>query len=242
MSPVKPPRTPEQGGETLQSLAALKKASPTPEARPAGENTRISPVPLPEVRASGSSTGAMPVLSPERRPAGSTMRTPPVPPPEVRASGSSAGPSEAKAEQEAGTSPGLATGRGEQEKPAKRNYPALAAALQTLGYSVPGFVASAVVGLDGTPIAQVAVDDLDISAMCAHFSQVMQGVLQALEEGRRENCEYTLITSRTQHILLRQIGNKGEAFQVLITARETNPTESLEVMANVEAAISASLN
>src|SRR5579883_548274 len=53
----------------------------------------------------------------------------------------------------------------EATPPGKRNYPALAAALQTLGYSVPGFIAAAVVGLDGSPIAQVTMDDTDISPL-----------------------------------------------------------------------------
>src|SRR5262249_54831354 len=46
---------------------------------------------------------------------------------------------------------------------AKRNYAALVSALQTLGYSIVGFIAAAVVSIDGHPMAQVAVDDLDIS-------------------------------------------------------------------------------
>ncbi len=123
----------------------------------------------------------------------------------------------------------------------KRNYPALAAALQTLGYSVPGFIASAVVSLDGTPIAQVAVDEMDISPLCGHFSGIIQGALQALEQGHGEMYEHTVITSRARHILLRIPGKKKDVFQVLITTRETNPAESLEIMASVEAAIAAAL-
>jgi predicted regulator of Ras-like GTPase activity (Roadblock/LC7/MglB family) len=127
-------------------------------------------------------------------------------------------------------------------KSVKRNYPALAAALQTLGYSVAGFIASAVVSLDGTPIAQVAVDDLDISPMCAHLSGIVQNTLQALQQGYFDHYEHTIITSNTQHILLRLVGKQQEVFQVLITTRETNPNESLDVMANVEAAIVTALH
>jgi DNA-binding response OmpR family regulator len=127
------------------------------------------------------------------------------------------------------------------EKPVRRNYAALAAALQTVGYSVTGFVASAVVGLDGMPIAQVAVDELDISPQCLHFSLIMQGTLHALDLRQGKNYEHTVITSETQHILLRLVGNKRDVFQVLITTRETSPAESLEIMANVEAAIAAAL-
>lgn len=125
--------------------------------------------------------------------------------------------------------------------PGKRNYPALAAALQTLGYSVPGFVAAAVIGLDGLPIAQVTMDETDISPLCAQLGLVIQGTLQAMKQGNDEGYEYTTITSRTQHILLRLIGKKPEAFQALITLRETDPAQSLEVMANVEAALAAAL-
>lgn len=128
------------------------------------------------------------------------------------------------------------------EKTSRRNYPALAAALQTLGYSVPGFIASAIVSIDGTPIAQVAVDELDISSMCAHLSSVIRGTMQALEQEHLENYEHTVITSHNRHILLRIIGSKKDVFQVLLTTRETNPTESLEVMANVEAAIATALH
>lgn len=121
----------------------------------------------------------------------------------------------------------------------KRNYPALVAALQTLGYSIPGFVAAAVVNLDGQPIAQVAVDELDIAHMCGYFSTILQGVLLSLEHGKWGKCEDVVISSVERHILLRMI-DEG-AFQVLITSRASDPGESLEVMANVEGAISAAL-
>ncbi|HET8840613.1 MAG TPA: roadblock/LC7 domain-containing protein, partial [Ktedonobacteraceae bacterium] len=192
ISPISLPALPEQGGETLRSLASLRKASAplVPEIKPAAIPIKATPVKPPRETIGRTSTSSMPAI----------------------------------------------------EKPGKRNYPALAAALQTLGYSVPGFVASAVVSLDGTPIAQVAVDELDISPMCAHFSNVIQGVIQALEAGHWDGYEHTVITNRTQHVLLRIVGNKKDVFQVLVTTRETNPQESLEVMANVEAAIAAALH
>ncbi len=123
----------------------------------------------------------------------------------------------------------------------RRNYAALVAALQTLGYTVPGFIASAVVGLDGRPIAQVAVDDLDISLMCDSFSSIMRGALLSLDQGRWGQLEQTVITSATHHILLRIVGSEKEAFQVLITTHEMNPEESLAIMADVEAAIASAL-
>jgi predicted regulator of Ras-like GTPase activity (Roadblock/LC7/MglB family) len=113
--------------------------------------------------------------------------------------------------------------------------------LQTIGYSITGFIAAAVVNLDGQPIAQVAIDDLDISPMCLHFSRVLQGALQSLSESNWGKYEDTIITSADRHILLRIVGSDKEAFQVLITTRESEPAESLEVMANVEGAIGAAL-
>lgn len=123
----------------------------------------------------------------------------------------------------------------------KRNYSALVAALQTLGYSVPGFVASAVVSLDGQPIAQIAVGDLDIAPICKHFSAILQGALLSLDQGKWGHYEDTVITSVEHYILLRIVGGEKNAFQVLITTREADPMESLEVMANVEGAIGSAL-
>ena len=128
---------------------------------------------------------------------------------------------------------------GSSPRTQKRNYPALVTALQTLGYGIPGFIAAAVVSLDGQPIAQVAVDELDIANMCGYFSTILQGVLLSLEHGKWGKYEDVVISSAERHILLRMIGEG--AFQVLITSRESDPGESLEVMANVEGAIGAAL-
>ena len=126
---------------------------------------------------------------------------------------------------------------------AKRNYnyDALVSALQTLGYSIHGFVAAAVVSMDGHPIAQVAIDDLDMSRMCKHFSVVMKGVLQSFDTAVWGAYEDVVITSAERHILLRVIGDEKSAFQVLVTTREAEPSESGAVMANVEGAIAAAL-
>jgi len=123
----------------------------------------------------------------------------------------------------------------------KRNYSTLVSGLQTLGYSIPGFVATAVVTLDGHPIAQVAVDDLDISPLYGYFSTVLQGVLYSLERVNWGDYEDTVITSVNRHILLRLVGNDSEAFHVLITTHEADPLGSLEMMANVAGAIAAAL-
>jgi len=134
-----------------------------------------------------------------------------------------------------------ARGAVSQPRQSKRNYPALVSALQTLGYSLPGFIASAVVSIDGQPIAQVAVEDLDISPLCSEFSALLRGALLTLNQGNWGRHEDTIITSTSHHIVLRVLGSESQTFQVLITTRESDPVESLEVMANVEGAIVAAL-
>jgi predicted regulator of Ras-like GTPase activity (Roadblock/LC7/MglB family) len=125
---------------------------------------------------------------------------------------------------------------------ARRNYASLVAALQSLGYSVTGFIAAAVVTLDGQPIAQVAVNDIDISKICKHFSTIQKSVSQAFEQEQWGEYEDTVITSTQRHLLMRVVGSERRAFQVLITTREANPQDSLEIMANVEGAINAALS
>jgi CheY-like chemotaxis protein len=138
--------------------------------------------------------------------------------------------------------PLINTSRAAGQRTPKRNYQALTAALQTVGYSTKGFIAAAVVSLNGQPIAQVAIDDLDISPVCHHFSQILQGALQSLKQGKWGNYQETLISSATHYILLRLIGTDVAAFQLLITTRDADPIESFEVMANVEAAITSALH
>lgn len=116
----------------------------------------------------------------------------------------------------------------------KHNHTALVAALQTLGYSISGFIAAAVVSIDGQLIAQVAVDDLDISQMCGHLGLMLQGA-----QGALQNYEHAVISSADRHILLRMVDSECDAFQVLITTLEAEQTKSLEVMTNVEGAIAA---
>ena len=130
---------------------------------------------------------------------------------------------------------------GEQPGPAPRNYTALVSALQTVGYSLPGFITTAVVGIDGQPIAQVAVDGLDISGICAAFASLLSVALQSLDKGTWGQHEDTIITSATHHILLRIPGGATDVFQVLVTTRESDPVESLDVLASVEGAIVSAL-
>ncbi|HVB61345.1 MAG TPA: response regulator [Ktedonobacteraceae bacterium] len=133
------------------------------------------------------------------------------------------------------------SGASSAPRPVKRNYAALVAALQTLGYSITGFMAVAVVGLDGQPIAQVAIDDLDIAPLCKYFSQLLQNALLALDASQWGEYQDTVITSADRHILLRLVGTEKTTFQVLITTHETDPLESLAIMVNVEGAIEAAL-
>jgi predicted regulator of Ras-like GTPase activity (Roadblock/LC7/MglB family) len=124
---------------------------------------------------------------------------------------------------------------------AKRNYAALVSALQTLGYSIVGFVAAAIVSIDGHPMAQVAVDDLDISNLCRYFSTIEKNILRMLGDPVQDTYEETVVTSSTRHILMQAVDMDKKAFLVLITTREASPTESLKVMVNVKGAISAAL-
>ncbi len=128
------------------------------------------------------------------------------------------------------------------QRSAKRNYPSLVAALQTLGYSITGFIATAIVDLDGQPIAQATIDDVDISSLCGYFSSILHGVADSLQEGNWGDYEDTVITSANRHILIRLVGSNKDAFHVLVTTRESAPLESLEVMTNVEAAIASALH
>ena len=131
------------------------------------------------------------------------------------------------------------------------NYASLVSALQTLGYSVQGFIAAAVVTMEGQPVAQVAVDDLDISGLCQHLSQIVRDMLYLLRQGNLGEFEDTVITSGDRTILLRVIRdrnengqpprNEEEAFQVLITTRKADTTECIGMMANVEGAIATAL-
>jgi predicted regulator of Ras-like GTPase activity (Roadblock/LC7/MglB family) len=208
MGAVNAPGFPDRNGDTLQSLAALKKAgAPAPVSSAQSPAPAASMMPAPGVQgvpAAGlSGPGAVPARpTPPIHVPGETART---------------------------------------SAPGRRNYPALVAALQTPGYSVPGFIASAVIGLDGVPIAQVAVDDKDISPLCAYLSTVLEGAGQALGSERGGACEHIVIASSTQQILLRALSTKKDIFQVLITTRETSPAESLEVLANVESALIGAL-
>ncbi|HEX9132231.1 MAG TPA: response regulator [Ktedonobacteraceae bacterium] len=123
----------------------------------------------------------------------------------------------------------------------KRNYSALIATLETLSYTIPGFIGTAVISMDGQPVAQVAADDLDIFQMCGYFSSSMQGMLRALDQGAFGHYEDTIITSLTHFILLRLVGSERNTFHVLITTRDADPVESLEIMVNVEPAIESAL-
>jgi predicted regulator of Ras-like GTPase activity (Roadblock/LC7/MglB family) len=123
----------------------------------------------------------------------------------------------------------------------KRNYSALIATLETLSYTIPGFIGTAVISMDGQPVAQVAADDLDIFQMCGHFSSIMQGMLRALDQGAFGHYEDTIITSLTHFILLRLVGSARDTFHVLITTRNADPVESLEIMVNVEHSIESAL-
>lgn len=121
------------------------------------------------------------------------------------------------------------------------NYSALVSALQTVGYSVPGFIATAIVSMEGQPITQVAVDDLDISKVCKQCSTIVRDVWQSLEQEQWGTYEHMEITSSDRYMLMRMVSSERRIFQVVITTREGDPGRCLEVLANVEGAINAAL-
>lgn len=121
------------------------------------------------------------------------------------------------------------------------NYAALVSALQTLGYSVPGFIAAGVLSTEGEPIAQVAADNRDITEICKPFCLLLQHALHSLSAETWGAYENTVITTMQRHILLRVVHGEQRVFQVLITSREADPAEGLEVMINIEGVINAAL-
>jgi DNA-binding response OmpR family regulator/predicted regulator of Ras-like GTPase activity (Roadblock/LC7/MglB family) len=119
------------------------------------------------------------------------------------------------------------------------NYPTLISALENLGYAIPSFIATAIVTLDGQPIAQVAVDEGDIAVLCRQYAGVLKTILLSLEQNKWGDYQDTIITSVDRFIILRLISEK--VFQLLITTRETTPANSLQAMSNVKATVSAAL-
>nr|BBH95322.1 hypothetical protein KTA_35210 [Thermogemmatispora argillosa] len=179
---------------------------------PALPDTGALTGPRPAMGASQSATGSMPSTS-----VGSAGRSGPLP----------ASPASGKS--------------GPLPRTTRRNISAIVAALQTLGYAIPGFVATAVLSMDGQPIAQVSVDDLDLSPMGSHLRATIQGILRSLELGGWGTYEDLVVTSSHHRLLLRLIEGGSAAFHVLVTTREADLKESMEVMANVEGAIAAAL-
>ncbi|HTI13404.1 MAG TPA: response regulator [Dictyobacter sp.] len=124
---------------------------------------------------------------------------------------------------------------------AQHNYTTLIAALQSLGYSVPGFIATAILTSDGQPVAQVAADGIDISKMSKYFSTIQKSALLVFDQGEWGEYRDTILTSAKSHIMMRVVGNPKKIFHVLVTSRASNPTASLQMMSNIEESISSVL-
>lgn len=129
----------------------------------------------------------------------------------------------------------------QEEGSEQYNYPALVSALQTLGYSIHGFIAAAVVGLNGHPIAQVTVDDLDISRLCQSMSGLLRHAGQAVGQEQWGDCEQFFVTSAQRRVFVHVLGEKRNAFQMLVTTHEVDLAECTEIMTNVDGAIEAAL-
>ncbi len=119
------------------------------------------------------------------------------------------------------------------------NYAALVSALQSLGYAAPGFIATALMTLDGQAVAHVSIDETDIVKQCQHFSSVIKTVVSMLQQEGWGDYEHTVITSAGRYLLLRAIHMDTPLFQVVLTSREVTPTEYLQLMENIEGAIRA---
>jgi DNA-binding response OmpR family regulator/predicted regulator of Ras-like GTPase activity (Roadblock/LC7/MglB family) len=129
----------------------------------------------------------------------------------------------------------------QEEESEKYNYPALVSALQTLGYSIHGFIAAAVVGLNGHPIAQVTVDDIDISRLCQSMSGLLRHATQTIGQEQWGDCEQFSVTSAQRRVFVHMLGEKRNAFQMLVTAYDVDLVQCMEIMTNVEGAIEAAL-
>jgi DNA-binding response OmpR family regulator/predicted regulator of Ras-like GTPase activity (Roadblock/LC7/MglB family) len=183
---------------------------------------------LPPIEKSGSSDLLNPIYTSQHLPASEI--------PTIRDTSSPSG--EGTSQRDARLSSGIM----QAQEAAQRNYAVLVSALQTLGYSIPGFIAAAIVTVDGQPIAQVAMDDMDISTQCRTLSGMQKSVFQAAfeQEGWGAH-EHTIITSTERHLLMRMIGGDARVFQMLITTRDADPRVCMEMMTNVEETISAAL-
>ncbi|HEY4388526.1 MAG TPA: response regulator, partial [Ktedonobacteraceae bacterium] len=121
------------------------------------------------------------------------------------------------------------------------NYASLIAALQTLGYAISGFESAAIASIEGQPIAQVSIDDQDLSQACRQHSVLLKNALQMQDSQQRDVFEDLIIQSRRKRVLLRMVGDERNVFLLLITTREADLSTSQEVVSNIENAISAAL-
>jgi predicted regulator of Ras-like GTPase activity (Roadblock/LC7/MglB family) len=115
----------------------------------------------------------------------------------------------------------------------RRDYPAMVSALQSLGYSVPGFVATALATLDGQPIAQVAVGELDISGLCKHFSRMLRSALLVLDAALWGAFQQQVIVSTDRAIILKSMGEDHQVFLILVTTSTTKTSEALDAIEKI---------
>jgi DNA-binding response OmpR family regulator/predicted regulator of Ras-like GTPase activity (Roadblock/LC7/MglB family) len=122
------------------------------------------------------------------------------------------------------------------------NYASLVAALQTLGYAIPGFESAAIVSMEGQPIAQVSIDDQDLSQLCKQLSQLLKSTLQAYSSGENDLFEDLIVQSQLKRTLLRIVGQERNVFLMLITSRDADLNITREIVLNIDNAISAALH
>lgn len=95
----------------------------------------------------------------------------------------------------------------------------LASLLEEMANEIPGFVAAAVVGMDGLAIAEHAAKGFDIETAAAQFALVMKMVQKSAAQIGSDEVEDNLVTSKDRYILTRSLGD-GSYFLATAVDRE----------------------
>ena len=85
------------------------------------------------------------------------------------------------------------------------------------------------------------MDDLDIVKICKPFSTILRATQQVLNQSEWGEYEDMVVSSSERYALMRVVSGERNAFLVLITTREADPTACQDVLINVEGAIAAAL-
>ncbi|TKJ31290.1 MAG: hypothetical protein CEE40_01930 [Chloroflexi bacterium B3_Chlor] len=111
---------------------------------------------------------------------------------------------------------------------AKKRSP-LAALLEEMGGEIPGFVAAAVVGMDGLPVAEYATKDFDVETAAAQFALVMKLVEKSAAQIGSDEIEDNLVTAKDAYILTRYLGD-GSYFLATAVDRDAASLGNVRLM------------